>query len=138
MKDKDEFLKDDYLRKLMQHIPLDNPSDDFVNRVMNSIQPAPEAAIVKKPFYFYLKAVVPYSLITILLVFVLGTSDLPLFNWLPGKDFLANNLPVYFGSLFTVLKTSFASRYVSWALLISFSAGMLFLIDRIFSRRTSV
>jgi hypothetical protein len=36
-----------------------------------------------------------------------------------------------------VFKSAFASKYVSWALLISFSAGALFLIDRMFSRRTT-
>ena len=138
MNDKDEFLKNDYLRDLMNHIPLDSPSDDFVSHVMSRIQPVPDAVPVKKPFHFILKAAFPYSIVALLLFFVIATSDLPIFNWMPGKDYLLNNVLGFFGTLFTVLKNSFASRYVSWALLISFSAGILYIIDRVFSRRTSV
>jgi hypothetical protein len=61
-----------------------------------------------------------------------------MFNWLPGKDYLLNNMVAYLGTLLVVLKNAFASKYVSWVLLISISAGMLFFIDRLFSRRNIV
>ena len=136
--EKDDFLNDDFLRELIQRSPLDRPSDDFVDRVMATIQISPEIAVEKRPFYFYLKAIVPYAIIALTLFFVFATSDLPVFNWLPGKDYLMNNLLPYFGSLFLVFKNAFASKFVSLGLLISFSAGVLFFIDRLFSRRTSV
>jgi hypothetical protein len=138
MMNKDELLKDDFLRELIQRSPLDSPSDGFVDRVMANIQMSPEVAEVKKPFYLYLKAAVPYAIAVLVLFFIIGTSDLPVFNWLPGKGNLLNKLLPYFDTLFTVFKSAFASKYVSWGLLISFSAGVLFLIDQIFSRRTAV
>lgn len=136
--EKDELLKDDFLRDLIQRSPLDSPSDDFVDRVMTTIQLSPEVVVVKKPFYLYLKAATPYAAITLFLIFVIATSDLPIFNWFPGNDYLTNNLLPYLGALFLVFKNAFASKFVSWVLLISFSAGVLFFIDRLFSRRTSV
>jgi hypothetical protein len=138
MMEKDDILKDDFLRELIKHSPLDSPSDDFVDRVMANIQLSPETSAVKKPFYLYLKAAVPYTIITLVLFFILATSDLPVFNWLPGKDYFTDNLLPYFSTLFMSFKNAFASKYVSWVLLISFSAGVLFTIDRLFSRRTSV
>lgn len=135
--EKNEFLKDDFLRELIQRSPLDSPSEDFVDRVMANIQMSPEVIVVKKPFYLYLKASVPYAVIIILLFLVISTSDLPIFSWLPGKHYLMNNLMPYLDSLFMVFKNAFASKFVSWGLLISCSAGVLFLIDQLFSRRTS-
>ena len=136
--EKDEFLNDDFLRDLIRRSPLDHPSDDFVYRVMANIQTAPEVVAEKKSFFFYLKTVVPYAVITLVVFFVFATSDLPVFKWIPGKDYLTGNLLPYLGTLFLVFKNAFASKFVSWGLLISFSAGVLFLVDRLFSRRTSV
>jgi hypothetical protein len=105
---------------------------------MANINPSPEISIVKKPFYFYLKSIAPYAVITLILFFVFATSDLPIFKWLPGKDYFTNYFLPYWGTIFTVLKNAFASKFVSWGLLISFSAGILFLFDLLFSRRSSV
>jgi hypothetical protein len=138
MPEKDDFLKDDFLREIIRRSPLDMPSDGFTDRVMAGIQMAPEVSAVKKPFYLYLKAALPYVIITLVLGFVISTSDLPVFNWLPGKDYFLNSLLPYFGTLLTGLKNAFASKYVSWCLLISLAAGLLFLADRILSRRTSL
>jgi hypothetical protein len=138
MMEKDEFLKDDFLRELIQRSPLDSPSDDFVDRVMANLQLSPDAVIVKKPFYLHLKAAVPYTVITLFVFLVIATSDLPIFNWFPGKEYLTHNLLPYLGTLLTLFKNAFASKFVSWGLLISFSAGILFFVDRLFSRRTSV
>ncbi|MDP1621790.1 MAG: hypothetical protein Q8M08_05570 [Bacteroidales bacterium] len=136
--EKDEYLKDDFLREFMQDNPLDSPSDDFTGRVMASIQNAPEAVVMKQPFYLYLKTAIPYLIISLIIFVVIATSDLPIFNWIPGKDYLMNSLLPYFETMFMVFKKAFTSKYVSWGLLISFSAGILFLIDRMFSRRASV
>ncbi len=135
--EKNDFLEDDFIRELVKQSPLDSPSDGFVDRVMAQIQAAPEVAVNQKPFYLYLKSAVPYTLTALLLTVVIATSDLPLFNWLPGKDYLVGTILGYFGTFFAVLKSAFASRYVSWVLLISCSAGFLFLVDRLFSRRAS-
>lgn len=135
---KDDYLNDDFLRDLIRQSPLDSPSDDFVDRVMATLQTAPEAAEVKKPFYLYLKASVPYAISALVLVFVIGTSDLAVFNWLPGKETFMNHLLPYLETMFTVFKSAFASKYVSWGILISVSAGALYLIDQVFSRRSTI
>ena len=128
--------KDDYLRDLIQKIPLDSPSDDFVNRVMAGIQMDPQAAPEKKPYFLYIKAAFPYAILTLAVLIVFSTSDLPWLNWIPGKENFYENLVPYFGSLFLGLKNAFASKYVSFGLLILVSAGLLFVIDQWFSRRT--
>jgi len=138
MIEKDEYLNDEVLRELIRHSPLDSPSDDFVDRVMVNIQISPGEAIVKKPYYFYLKAAIPYVLIFLVLIVVIATSDLPIFNWLPGGENLTNTLLNYLGTMFIAIKSAFTSKYVAWGLLISFSAGFLFLIDRLFTRRTTM
>lgn len=137
MMEKEEYFKDDFLADLIRRSPLDSPPDDFVDRVMATIQPAPEAAVVKKPFMLMLKSVVPYAVIAIILLVTIATSDLPLFNWLPGKDHFMKDMAAYLGTLFTVFRNAFASKYVSWVALISISAAVLFTIDRLFTRRTS-
>ncbi len=136
--EKDEYLKDDFLRELIRRSPLDAPSDDFVDRVMAGIRPAPEISVVKKPFYLYLKAATPYVIVALVIFLIVATSDLSILNWLPGKDYLLKNLVPYLGTLITLFRGAFASKYVSWTLLISCSAGMLYLVDRLFSRRASM
>ncbi len=130
--------KIDFLRELIEKSPLESPSDDFVDRVMSNIRLAPETAPVKKPFYLYLKTAFPYAAVLLVLLFIFTTSDLPLFNWIPGKEYFLKSLFTTFGSFFTAMKNAFASKYVSLGLLIGFSGGLLFIIDRWFSRRTSV
>lgn len=130
--------ENDFLRKLIQQSPLDSPSDDFVDRVMNNLKPAQEQVGVKKSFFLYVKAVLPYALLTLLFAVVYATSDLPILNWLPGVEYLQNSLFPYLGSLLAELKNAFASKYVSFGFLIGISAGLLFLIDRFFSRRSTI
>jgi hypothetical protein len=134
---KDDFTDDGFLRDLIRNSPLDSPSEGFVERVMAQIEPSPEVSPAKKPFYLYLKAVVPYVVIAIIVVMIVATSDLPIFNWFPGKKYVTTELLPYLGSLFAVFKTAFASKAVSWVLLISFSAGMLYLVDRLVTRRSA-
>jgi len=129
---------DDYLRELIEKSRLESPSDDFVERVMSNIQLAPDEAPVKRPFYLYFKTAIPYAAVMLVLIFIFATSDLPFFNWIPGKEYFLKSLFTTFGSLFTTMNNAFASKYVSLGLLIGFSAGLLFIIDRWFSRQSSV
>jgi hypothetical protein len=130
--------RDDLLCELIRQCPLDSPSDDFVDRVMANIRVAPEITPVKKPFFIFVKATSPFAVLILVLVVVFSTSDLPIFNWLPGKEYFINIFVPYFGSIFTGLKDVFTSKFVSFGLLISVSAGLLFLIDKWFSRRTVI
>jgi hypothetical protein len=138
MMENDDFLKDDFLGDLIRQSPLDSPSDGFVDRVMENIQTFPAVSAAGKPWLMTIKSSLPYAMVTLVVMLIFATSDLPFFNWLPGKDFFVNNLVPYFGGLFGIFKNAFASKYVSWVLLISFSVSILFTLDRLLSRRTSV
>ena len=135
--EKDDFTEDDFLGRLIRQNPLDSPSDDFVNRVMAGIQTVPEIASVRKPIFWYLKVMIPYILLFMLFFVVFATSDLPFLNWLPGKSYYLNHLVPYFGTLFAGLKNSFSSKYVSLGLLVMASTAFLFIIDRVFTRKTA-
>ena len=135
--EKDDFGQDDFLRGLIQKIPLESPSDDFVGRIMAGIQTVPEIVPVQKPFYMYMESAAPYALLIFLLFVVFSTSDLPYLNWLPGKENYIHTIVAYFGSMFSALKNAFTSKYVSFGMLITVSAGFLYLIDLFFSRKAS-
>ena len=130
--------QDDFLRKLIQQSPLESPSDDFVDRVMDNITVAPELVPVRKSFLSYANTAIPYAILSLVLVTVFTTSDFPFLNWLPGREYFQNSILPYFGSLFTSLKIVFTSKYVTFGILISISAGVLFLIDNWFTKRSTV
>ena len=134
---KDDLNEDDFLRKLIIQISLDSPSDDFVDRVMSGIQAVPALQTEKRPFFYYINAFLPYGLLGLFLLLVISTSDLPFLNQIPGKEFLLNYLALYVDVLFDGFKSVFTNNYVFWGLLISISAGLLFLVDRIFSHHLS-
>ncbi len=72
-----------------------------------------------------------------MVLLVLLTSDIPFLNWIPGKNYYLNILVPYFGTLLAGLKNVFSSKYVSFGMLVLASAGLLMLIDRFFSRKTT-
>ena len=136
--EKDDLIKDDFLRDLIQQMPLDSPSDDFVERVMAGVQTLPQTVPVQKTFFWYLKAVFPYAVMLFILSVIFLTSDLPFLNWLPGKNYYMHNLVPYFGTLFAIVKNALTSKYVSFGLLIIGSSVFLFVVDQLFSRRSTV
>jgi len=129
--------KDDFLRELIQKSPLDSPSDAFVDRVMANLKLAPESAPAKPPYFLYVKTALPYAVLTLTLAVVFFTSDLPFLKWLPWNENFLHILVPYFGILIAGFKYAFASKFVSFGLLICISAGLLFLIDQWFSNRTT-
>lgn len=136
--EKDNLFKDDFIGKLIQGSPLERPSDDFVDGVMEKIRLVPENALLKRPFFLMVRSVIPYMVVTFIIVFIFFTSDLPILSWLPGKKYWAFTLIPYFDTLFTSIKNVFISKYVSFGLVILASAVFLFFIDRILSRKGSV
>jgi hypothetical protein len=68
---------------------------------------------------------------------VVLTSDLPLMNWFPGNSFFTNTVMPYAEMFWTSLGKLFSSRYVTFGLLISVSAGLLFTLDQYFGKRFS-
>ncbi len=129
-------MNDDFLRDLIRHSPADSPSEDFVARVMAGVESVQQAAPARKSYILYIRNITPYLLLSLLLILVVSTSDIPFLNWLPGKNYYLNNLLPYFATLFTGLKNAFSSKYVTFGMLVFASAGLLFLVDRLFSRKT--
>jgi hypothetical protein len=136
--EKDDLNKDDFLGRLIQQSPIDCPSEDFVERVMANIHIAPEKAPSRNPFLGYLNTAAPYILLVLVFIVVFSTSDLPFLNWMPGKTYYLSNLVPCFATLFAGFKDVFATKYVSFGLLIVASASLLFVIDLLFSRKSSV
>ncbi|MCK9421106.1 MAG: hypothetical protein M0Q38_00735 [Bacteroidales bacterium] len=135
--EKDDLLNDEFIGKLIQNSPLEQPSDDFVDRVMEKIRLAPENAPVEKPYFLMARSVIPYLVVTLIVAFIFFTSDLPILSWLPGKEYWTTYLIPYFETLFTSLKNFFISKYISLGVLIGVSVVFLFFIDRILSRKGS-
>jgi len=136
--EKDELLGDVFLRNLIQKSSVESPSDDFVERVMGTVQMAPEIVSVRKPFMALLKSVLPYFGLGLFFLFVCFTSDFPFMNWLPGKGFFTTTFLTYFSSIIIFFKGLFASKFVGMGITVVFSACFLVLIEYLFRRRTSV
>lgn len=136
---KDDFLNDDFLRDLIRKTPLDSPSDGFLETVMGNIQLEPKIALVKQPFFLWVKSAWPYALAGFILLVFLFTSDLPYTNIIPGKDLFTKSLLPYFESIFAGMKNLFVhSKYSTIGLTILFSGGLLVILDQLLNRRTSV
>ena len=70
------------------------------------------------------------------IVLILYTSDIPYLNSILGKgDYSSGMLKDIFMPFVLTLKTFLSSKFVNYALLISVSAGFLFLVDTVLSRR---
>ena len=128
--EKDDFLQDDLLAKMMQDVPLESPSAGFVEELMAKIQPAPVMVPAQKPFFLFLKNSWSYAVISFILIIFLLTSDLPFLNIIPGKEFFTHSFLPYFASLFSVIKSSFGNmKNVSIPLMIIAAGGFLLLMD---------
>ncbi len=136
--EKEELITDDFLRELIRQSAPDSPSDGFVEQVMAGIAVQPEPEMVQKRWQDYLKQFFPFFLITLVLIFVLSTSDIPGFGWLSAKDLWTRQLLPSIGSWFGVLLKAFSYKYIQWGMMIGISAGLLFTIDRVLSRRIAL
>lgn len=137
--EKDDFIQDDLLAKLMQDMPLESPSDAFVEDVMAKIQQAPVMVPAQKPFFLFLKNSWSYAAISFILIIFLLTSDLPFLNIIPGKEFLTHSFLPYFASLFSVIKSSFGNlKNISIPLMIIAAGGFLLLMDHLVFRKPKI
>jgi hypothetical protein len=137
--ERDDFLKDDFLKELLGKQPLDSPSDDFTEKVMASVRLNQEFSLARKPYYLYLKASWPYVLIALTVIIYLVSSDLPYSKFIPGKDYFETifipylkNLSMGFISLFSFIKSA------TLPLAILASGLLLFMLDHFFFRRHSI
>jgi hypothetical protein len=133
--DTDDMLKDDYLADLIRQLPLESPPDDFVIKVMEGIEPLPLPVIQKRPYFIWLKWVLSYSALGAFIIFILYTSDIPYLNTLLGKDYSMGLFSNILQPFMITLKSFFSSKFISYALLIGVSAGFLFLVDILLSRK---
>jgi hypothetical protein len=136
--ERDDFLKDDWLKKLAGRVPLESPSGDFTSRVMAGIVTEPETVKAKKPFYLLLRTVYPWVLLGILLAVFLLSSDIPYLSFIPGKEFFHDHIAPYFTALLAGMAGLFSdSKALSITLAILASGGLLAGVDW-FVRRRSV
>ena len=136
--ERDDFVKDDWLKKLAARVPLESPSGDFTSKVMAGIVAVPETVKVKRPFYMILKLVYPWVLLGILLIVFLLSSDIPYLSFVPGKEFFRDHAAPWFSTLFEGLTGLFSgSKAVSITLAVLASGALLAGVDWII-RRISV
>ena len=135
--EKEDIRSDDFLGNLIRQVPLESPSGDFVDRVMSAIQPE-AVATEKKKSYFYLQSALPYIALGMFCLLIFFTSDLPFLNNLSGKGSVLNEIIRSMAGLFKGIAASLDSKYISWGLLVGIAGGLLFFVDRFFSRRTAI
>lgn len=135
--ERDEMINDDFLKRLVGSVPLDHPSDGFTSKVMAGILVHPELVKANKPFYLYLKSILPWVLLGLFLIVFLFSSDIPYLSFLPGKAFFSDHFTPYFTSLFSGMSSLFTgSKTLSITLALMASVGGLAGIDWLLRRRS--
>ncbi len=131
----DDILNDDFLSDLIRKMPLESPSYGFVNKVMNGIEPLPAPINESYPSFIWVKSSIPYFVIGLAIALIMFSSDIPDFNFIYGTEYLSGMFIKVFHPLVAFLKTLLSSRFISYTLLIGVSAGFIFIVDKLFSRR---
>lgn len=134
--EEDKLVKDDFLKELIQKSSSDNPSDDFVGKVMDKVRQMPEFSDARKPVYLYLRSLLPFILLALTVFLFLCTSDLPFGDYFFGKEFYTKTLLPYLTVFLESFRALVSSKFTSYAFIIMIAAGVLILIDRLLSRRT--
>jgi hypothetical protein len=134
--EKDKIIKDDYLGRLLQDLPMESLPDSFVDNVMEKIRKAPEVVPVRTRIFLFLRSSWSFALLSLVVIVFLFTSDLPFTDMIPGKGYFSNTLLPYFSGLFSTVTSSFRDmKNVSIPVMIIISGGILLLIDHWFSKR---
>ena len=137
--EKDDFIKDEFLKELIGKSTPDSPSDDFVEKVMAGIRLNPEFAPARSPYYLYLRASWPYVVIVFTVVIFLVSSDLPYSKFIPGKDYFVTILLPYLKNLSGGFVSLFSFiRSATLPLILVASAAIIFILDRVFMHRHSI
>jgi hypothetical protein len=137
MMEHDELNRNDQLGSLISQMPLDSPSDDFIDRVMMAVQVKEVELEARKSWWDYLKSAIPYAAIILFIALVYFTSDMSFFKGMTGESVLVNQLFTFFGNSIRILASAFSTGYVSWGILIGISGGLIYLIDQAFTRKAS-
>jgi hypothetical protein len=137
--EKEDFLPDDLLKDLFRNQSWESPGDGFTGNVMEQILQAPEAAPVKKPFYFILRSSWAYVLLFLVSVLFLMTSDLPFTDYIPGKEYFTKNLLPYLGSLLSGFKPLISNiKTISIPLMVILAGSLLVGFDHFLFRKPNV
>jgi hypothetical protein len=132
---KTENLNDKFLSDLLKKSSEVNPSKEFLSDVMARVESLPAYKKERKPFFLYLKAIIPWVLLGGLGVLILSTSDLPYTSYIPGsgyfKDVLFPSLLETFGSFSRLFSNSFFSIAVA----VVVAGFLLFALERLARRR---
>ena len=75
--EKEDFWEDDFLRELIRTSPLENPSADFIEKVMAKVRVAPGIEAEPKTMYYYLKSALPYIGLAAMILLFIFSSDMP-------------------------------------------------------------
>lgn len=139
MKENEDHISDDFLKKLIGKSSLETPSDGFVEKVMERIMPQPETVPGKGVFLLYLKYVLGFLTIAVVLTGFFWTSDIPVLNWLPGREYFNATILPAFDSLFAWVKhLSGSGKGLTIPFMILGASGLFFLLDRLLAYRSRV
>jgi hypothetical protein len=135
--EREEFVKDDFLKRLVGRIPLEAPSDSFTSKVMAGISPEQETVHVRKPFSLYLRNNYSWILLGIFIIVFLLSSDIPYMDVIPGKAFFINHIAPTFDSLFAGMAGLFmGSKTLSITIALLASGGLLAAVDWLVRRKS--
>jgi len=133
--DTDDMLTDDFLADLIRKVPLESPSEEFIDKVMTGLEPLPGVSSEKRPYFLWFNSIIPYIVLGLALILIFYSSDIPFLNVMHGKEFLSGIFVKIFQPFWFTMKSLLSSKFVTYSLLIGVSAGFLFIIDKLFSRR---
>lgn len=134
--EKDDILKDDFLRDFMQSLPEDVPSENFVSNVMSGLVPIKEEVTANRTVIYFLKTVLPYAAVVLAILLFVFTSDLPFLSYIPGKESFINAFLPYFTSFSNSFRFLFGNtKDLSLPVMVAIAAGLFFIIDKLFTRK---
>ena len=131
----DDLVNDDFLADLLRKMPLETPSDEFINKVMAGIEPLPVLVNEKKPYFLWVKSSIPFIGLGMFVLLIIFSSDIPYLNLNYGRDYFSLIFIKAFQPFIVSMKTLLSSKFITYSLLIGVSAGFLFIVDKLFSRR---
>ncbi len=131
----DDLVNDDFLADLLRKMPLETPSDEFINKVMAGIEPLPVLVNEKKPYFLWVKSSIPFIGLGMFVLLIIFSSDIPYLNLNYGRDYFSLIFIKAFQPFIVSMKALLSSKFITYSLLIGVSAGFLFIVDKLFSRR---
>jgi len=131
---KDETGRDNIIGRLVKNSFSEEPSDDFIDKVMEKIRLAPTPVPSQRTYFSMVKSTIPYLVVAAILVLILITSDFPVLNKL-SVNHLFTGIFQHLVVMGKSLNNFFSSTYVSFGLMIGASLFVLIIIDVIFSRK---